>query len=73
MLPLAFPIRDTNGQEQQEIFIAKGTMVFIGIQEANRHQAVWGEDADVWKPERWLSPLPDSVINARVPGVYSHM
>ncbi|KAJ2915661.1 hypothetical protein MD484_g4746, partial [Candolleomyces efflorescens] len=26
-----------------------------------------------WKPERWLSPLPDTVPDARVPGIYSHM
>jgi len=26
-----------------------------------------GEDAAEWKPDRWLSPLPSSVTDARVP------
>jgi cytochrome P450 len=26
-----------------------------------------------YKPERWLSPLPDSVADAALPGVYSQM
>ncbi|KAH9950796.1 hypothetical protein B0H21DRAFT_681895, partial [Amylocystis lapponica] len=26
-----------------------------------------------WKPERWLSPLPSTVTEARVPGVYSNL
>ncbi|KAJ2929646.1 hypothetical protein H1R20_g7436, partial [Candolleomyces eurysporus] len=34
---------------------------------------IWGPDASEWKPERWLSPLPDRVAEARVPGIYSHM
>lgn len=30
-------------------------------------------DADEWKPERWFSPLPDALVDARIPGIYSHM
>ncbi|KAE9401990.1 cytochrome P450 [Gymnopus androsaceus JB14] len=26
-----------------------------------------------WKSERWLSSLPDSITNAKIPGVYSHL
>ncbi|KAI0086779.1 cytochrome P450 [Irpex rosettiformis] len=73
VVPLAFPIRDVNGKEQQQILIPKGTMVFIGIQAANRYKEVWGDDADEWNPDRWLSPLPTSVIDAHIPGVYSHL
>ena len=39
----------------------------------NRDPAIWGADARVWKPERWLSPLPDTVTDAKIPGVYSHL
>jgi cytochrome P450 len=33
----------------------------------------WGEDADEFKPERWLRELPQSVADARTPGIYSSM
>ncbi len=48
-------------------------MVLLDIIGANCNKAVWGDDADEWKPERWLAPLPDTVINAHMPGVYSHL
>ncbi|KAI0086777.1 cytochrome P450 [Irpex rosettiformis] len=73
VVPLAFPIRDVNKKEQQQILIPKGTMVFIGIQASNRYKEVWGDDADEWNPDRWLSPLPTSVIDAHIPGLYSHL
>ena len=39
----------------------------------NKDPDIWGSDADEWKPERWLALLPNSVIEAKVPGVFSHM
>ena len=39
----------------------------------NRSKAIWGEDAEEWKPERWLSPLPESVAEAKVPRIYSNL
>ncbi|KAJ3478664.1 hypothetical protein NLI96_g9603 [Meripilus lineatus] len=44
-----------------------------GILESNRNKAIWGEDALEWKPERWLSPLPGTIAEARIPGVYSNL
>ncbi|KAH9940844.1 cytochrome P450 [Epithele typhae] len=31
------------------------------------------QKAHEWKPDRWLSPLPDAVMSAPIPGVYSHL
>ena len=56
-----------------EIHIPKGTHIMVAIQACNRNKALWGEDALVWKPERWLAPLPDALTQARVPGVYSNL
>lgn len=51
----------------------KGTYVLVAIQACNRDKRLWGEDAEEWKPERWLAPLPDGLVKARVPGVYSNL
>ncbi|KAF6751291.1 cytochrome P450 [Ephemerocybe angulata] len=72
-IPLSKPITTTDGQTTQEIFVPKGTSIFISITQCNRDPDVWGPDAEEWKPERWLSPLPESVIGAKVPGVYSNL
>ena len=73
MLPLRTPVCGVDGREILSVPVPKGTNVTIGIAALNRDKALWGEDALEWKPERWLEPLPDSLVQARVPGVYSNM
>lgn len=73
-MPLQFPIKATDGKTSiTEISLKKNTHVIININGANRSKAIWGEDAEEWKPERWLNPLPQSVTEAHLPGVYSSM
>ncbi|EPQ55977.1 cytochrome P450 [Gloeophyllum trabeum ATCC 11539] len=73
VLPLSSPITDVNGKEMREIFVPKGTRITVAIMAANRSKEIWGEDAEEWKPQRWLAPLPESVSQAHLPGVYSNM
>lgn len=73
VLPLREPITDVNGEVMTEVFVPKGTVVICALAEVNRSKAIWGEDACEWKPERWLSPLPQTVSDARVPGVYANV
>ena len=74
LLPLAWPILSSDGNtEITEIPIKKNTNVIISIIGSNRSKRIWGEDAEEWKPERWLKPLPESVAKAHMPGVYSSM
>ena len=61
-----------DGKLMHEVFVPKGTSVVISILASNRNRALWGPDADEWKPERW-EKLPDAVVNAHIPGVYSHL
>lgn len=34
--------------------IAEGTAIIIPLASVNRSDVIWGEDAKVFKPERWL-------------------
>ncbi|TBU26014.1 cytochrome P450 [Dichomitus squalens] len=73
VLPLSEPIRGLDGKLMHEIFVPKDTHVFVSINASNTNPAIWGPDAHEWKPERWLSPLPETVSNANMPGVYSNL
>ncbi|KAG1781986.1 cytochrome P450 [Suillus placidus] len=54
-LPLHFPTRSRSGEHTSAVTIPQGTHVVISILAANRHQGIWGADANEWRPERWLS------------------
>ncbi|TEB26346.1 cytochrome P450 [Coprinellus micaceus] len=73
VLPLLNPITTTDGRKLQNLVVPKHTVVLIQITQQNKDPDVWGPDATEWKPERWLSPLPLSVADARVPGIYSNI
>ncbi|KAG1842383.1 cytochrome P450 [Suillus subalutaceus] len=61
ILPFSRPIKGNDGIYMREVLVPKNTNIIVG------------DDALQWKPERWLSPLPQSVIDAEIPGVYSHL
>ncbi|THH27299.1 hypothetical protein EUX98_g6892 [Antrodiella citrinella] len=73
VLPLHKPIDDVHGNPITEIPITKGTLITVGIYTYNRRRDVWGEDADEWKPERWLSSLPERARNTPSGSVFSNM
>lgn len=72
-LPLSEPIHGLDGTTMNEIFVPRGTTIFVGTWLSNINKSLWGEDADEWKPERWLAPLPDALKDAKIPGVYSNL
>ena len=72
-MPLSEPVQGLNGELLTEIPVPKDTTVVVGIRACNRNKALWGDDADEFKPERWLQGLPDAVPQAHLPGVYSHL
>ena len=59
-----------DGTPITEVFVPKGTVVHIGIRAANQDRTIWGDDATEWKPERWLKPLPEEVVNSKIPGAH---
>ena len=74
ILPLRYPVKSADGTETfNELPLKKGTGILTNILGVNRNKVIWGEDAEEWKPERWLKPLPQSVADAKIPGVFSQM
>ncbi|KAK7677643.1 hypothetical protein QCA50_019334 [Cerrena zonata] len=73
VMPLSEPITCMDGTVMNEIPVPAGTTVIVGILASNRNVEIWGDDVAEFKPERWLSPLPASVTEAHIPGVYSNL
>ena len=70
-MPVTEPIRMRDGTYANAVPIPKGTRVIANIAACNRDPALWGADANEWRPSRWLEPLPREVEEAHIPGVYS--
>ena len=72
VLPLSTPINGADGRLMHEVFIPENTNVYLHIYNLNRDTSIWGDDATEWKPERWLAPLPNTVAEANIQGVYAN-
>ncbi|CAE6512955.1 unnamed protein product [Rhizoctonia solani] len=71
-LPLQYPAKSKDGKATiTNIYIPKGTCLHVSLGAANRDKRTWGDDAREFRPNRWLEPLPTSVTNSRMPGIYS--
>ncbi|KAI0057223.1 cytochrome P450 [Artomyces pyxidatus] len=70
-VPLSQPITTSQGP-LSSIFIPKSTGIILHISAINCDRSIWGADAQEWKPDRWLAPLPESVKEAHIPGIYSN-
>ncbi|KAH9921182.1 cytochrome P450 [Epithele typhae] len=73
VMPLTTPIRMRDGTLADAVPIPAKTRLIIDNLASNCDPATWGPDAHVWRPERWLAPVPAAVEAARIPGVYSHL
>lgn len=73
VMPLAAPVRGKDGSTFTEVALPKGTDVAIAAWGSNINPAIWGEDAEEWKPERFIQPLPEALTEAHIPGVYSNL
>ncbi|KIY46094.1 cytochrome P450 [Fistulina hepatica ATCC 64428] len=54
VLPLARPITLTTGDVVHELFIPKGTYIIPWATGHNWNRSIWGDDAHVFNPERWM-------------------
>ncbi|KAJ1308099.1 hypothetical protein OPQ81_002162 [Rhizoctonia solani] len=73
-LPLQYPVRSKDGKRIiTNLHIPKGTHMYLSLGSVNRDKQTWGEDAEQFNPDRWLQPLPPSVSESKIPGVYSNL
>ncbi|KAJ7512603.1 cytochrome P450 [Mycena galericulata] len=70
VLPLSKPIITKSGKTITEIPIPKDMTLIISNNGYNRNRDVFGEDAAVFNPERWLDGTVQAKANL---GVYGHL
>ncbi|GAA6031835.1 hypothetical protein JCM8097_002013 [Rhodosporidiobolus ruineniae] len=58
LIPLSQPIRSVRDpfKTLSHIPVRKGQHIEISVYSANRSKAIYGEDAEEFRPERWLDP-----------------
>ncbi|RDB17352.1 hypothetical protein Hypma_001991 [Hypsizygus marmoreus] len=73
ILPLSRPIIGMDGTQLNEVLIPANTSLYTSVLSSNRNPVIWGPDSYEWKPERWLNPLPQTLVDAPIPGIYPHL
>ncbi|KIY67079.1 cytochrome P450 [Cylindrobasidium torrendii FP15055 ss-10] len=56
------------GESSQSVFIPTGTTLFISIAGYNRLESIWGADAKVWNPDRFID---NHNAKSEGPGIYA--
>ncbi|KAK0489455.1 cytochrome P450 [Armillaria novae-zelandiae] len=69
VLPLSKPITTTSGKILHELPIPKGLQIISSVAAYNRNKDIFGEDANEFKPERWLrESVPNTTASLGVYG-----
>lgn len=71
VLPLSTPITTTSGKVLHELPIPKGLHIDASIAAYNRNKEIFGDDADVFDPDRWLRDASPKTKTAL--GVYANL
>ncbi|KAH9928018.1 cytochrome P450 [Epithele typhae] len=70
VLPLSHPVIGKNGEVMSEIPVTAGQPILLSICGYNRLKDLWGEDADMWNPERFLGVQTEKGVKV---GVYANL
>ncbi|KZT24183.1 cytochrome P450 [Neolentinus lepideus HHB14362 ss-1] len=70
--PLASPITTLSGKTLSSIPVLKGTTVIMSVHGVNRDKAIWGDDADEFRVERWEEKEREE-RRAKVPSVWGSL
>ncbi|RXW23194.1 hypothetical protein EST38_g2664 [Candolleomyces aberdarensis] len=60
VLPLAQPITLKSGKVVNKLPIPKGTKIYASVGGYNMNPGVWGDDAHIFNPQRWMNQDTDS-------------
>ncbi|GAB1524619.1 hypothetical protein RhiTH_007773 [Rhizoctonia solani] len=58
-------IQGSDGKKITEVLIKAGQAIIIPVMSINHMKSVWGDDADEFKPERWLDPARLELVNRK--------
>ncbi|OAX39240.1 cytochrome P450 [Rhizopogon vinicolor AM-OR11-026] len=72
ILPLLQPITTRSGKVIHQLPIPKGIRIVASIAAYNRNKDLWGEDAHMFNPERWLNGTASDKKFTSV-GVYANL
>ncbi|KAK0463413.1 cytochrome P450 [Armillaria novae-zelandiae] len=70
VIPLSEPITTVDGTVVSDIPIPKGQIIVASLYTYNRLPSIWGHDADIWNPDRFLHPPPTKQTPL---GVYANL
>lgn len=74
IIPLSKPIKLKNGEITDSVLLKKGDNIVLCTSVVNKSKDIWGLDAHVFRPERWLDlkngtdPSRKSIIEERTKG-----
>ncbi|KAG0708534.1 cytochrome P450 [Suillus ampliporus] len=72
VLPLSQPITTRSGDVIHELPVPKGTRIIASVAAYNRNKELWGDDAHVFNPDRWLDGAAKDKKVTSI-GVYSNL
>ncbi|EIW75990.1 cytochrome P450 [Coniophora puteana RWD-64-598 SS2] len=71
VIPLGTPYTDTRGRVHHELRVKAEDTIFVPIFAMNTAEEIWGSDATVFNPERWLQGGAPEKAHG-LPGVWGH-
>lgn len=72
IIPLAYPVKTASGREAHALHVKRGQQVLVSFYGYNFIKDLWGPDADVWNPDRFLREN-ETERSKRTLGVYAHL
>ncbi|KAG6333136.1 hypothetical protein ID866_5950 [Astraeus odoratus] len=72
ILPLSQPITTKSGDIMHEVPVPKGTRIIVSVAAYNRDKEIWGDDAHLYNPDRWLEGIAKDKKEI-VLGVYANL
>ncbi|KAJ7894580.1 cytochrome P450 [Mycena leptocephala] len=70
VIPLASEITTISGERISNLPVKKGQFIAVAIASYQRMEALWGSDAEQFKPSRWLEGNP---CKGKALGPYAHL